>query len=246
MENNNNNYTYQSVIQMDDEQTLSRKFLANVFLWMFVGVGVSSYFAYEFAANLDMQSYVINPVTHGLTGLGLLAAFSPLAFVLVVRFGFNRISYPVLAVLFIAFSAIMGISLCGILLAYTTTSVLSVFLTAAVLFGVMAIAGYTTHTDLTRFGSLLILAVIGLIISMLINAFLLHSEQFDYILSFFGVAIFTGLTAYDVQKLKRIGAGIEMGDASSKKLALIGALSLYLDFVNLFLFLLRIFGRRNN
>jgi FtsH-binding integral membrane protein len=246
MENKNNNYTYQSVIQMDDEQTLSRKFLANVFLWMFVALGISSYFAYVFAANPDMQSYVINPATHGLTGLGLLAAFSPLAFILVISFGLNRISYSVLVVLFVAFSAIMGISLCGILLAFTATSVLSVFLTAAVLFAVMAIAGYTTHTDLTRFGSLLVLALFGLIISMAINFLLLHSQQFDYVLSFFGVAIFTGLTAYDVQKLKRIGAGIEMGDASSKKLALIGALSLYLDFVNLFLYLLRIFGRRNN
>lgn len=244
MENNNNNYTYQSVIQMDDEQTLSRKFLANVFLWMFVALGISSYFAYEFATNLDMQSYVINQTTHGLTGLGFLAVLSPLAFILVINFGLSRISYPVLTVLFIAFSAIMGISLCGILLAYTATSVLSVFLTATVLFAVMAIAGYTTHTDLTRFGSLLILGVIALFIAMTVNFLLLHSEQFDYVLSFFGVAIFTGLTAYDVQKLKRIGAGIEMGDASSKKLALIGALSLYLDFVNLFLFLLRIFGRR--
>lgn len=240
---NNNNYTYQSVIQLDDEKTASRKFLANVFLWMFVALGISSYFAYEFATNLDMQSYVFDPIQHTLTGLGWLAILSPLAFVLLIRFGLSRLSYPVLAVLFIAYSAVTGISLCGILMAYTATSVLSVFLTASALFAVMAIAGYTTSTDLTRFGSLLYIALIGLIIAMVINWFL-QSAQFDYILSFLGVAIFTGLTAYDVQKLKNIGAGIDQGDASSKKLALIGALSLYLDFVNLFIYLLRIFGRR--
>lgn len=243
MENKTNNYTYQSVIQMDDEKTSSRKFLANVFLWMFLALGISSYFAYEFATNLDMQSYVFNPLTHSLTGLGMLAVFSPLAFVLLISFGLNRLSFPVLAVLFIAYSAVTGISLSGILMAYTASSVLGVFLTAAGLFAIMAIAGYTTSTDLTRFGSLLYIALIGLIVSMVINYFM-HSEQFDYILSFFAVAIFTGLTAYDVQKLKRIGAGIDQGDASSKKLALIGALSLYLDFVNLFIYLLRIFGRR--
>jgi FtsH-binding integral membrane protein len=243
MEIKEKNYTYQSVIQMDDEVASSRKFLANVFLWMFAALAISTFAAYEFANNGDMRAYIVNPVTNGLTGLGVLALFSPLAFVLIISFGFNRISYPVLAVLFIVYAAVLGISLSGILLIYTASSVLSVFLTATVLFGVMAIAGYTTSTDLTKFGSLLFIALIGLIVASLINMFL-HSAQFDYILSFFGVAIFTGLTAYDVQKLKRIGAGLEYGDANGKKLALMGALSLYLDFVNLFLFLLRIFGRR--
>jgi FtsH-binding integral membrane protein len=243
MEIKEKNYSYQSVIQMDDEASSSRKFLANVFLWMFAALAISTFAAYEFANNVDMRAYIVNPVTHSPTGLGVLAMFSPLAFVLLISFGFNRISYPVLGVLFIVYAAVLGISLSGILLIYTATSVLSVFLTATVLFGVMAIAGYTTSTDLTKFGSLLFIALIGLIVASLIN-FFLRSAQFDYILSFFGVAIFTGLTAYDVQKLKRIGAGIEYGSAEGKKLALMGALSLYLDFVNLFLFLLRIFGRR--
>lgn len=244
MEIKEKNYTYQSAIQMDDEQTLSRKFLANVFLWMFAALAISSFFAWEFANNVDLQSYIIDPTTHGLTGLGLLAVFSPLAFILVMRFGLNRISYPILAVIFIVYAAVMGVGLSGILWAYTLNSVLSVFLAATVLFGVMAVAGYTTSTDLTKFGSLLFIGLIGMIIASFVNYFLLHSASFDYVLSFFGVAIFTGLTAYDVQKLKNIGAGIEQGDATGKKLALMGALSLYLDFVNLFLYLLRIFGRR--
>jgi len=244
MEIKDNNYTYQSVIQMDDEQTSSRKFLANVFLWMFAALAISSLFAWEFASNLDLQAYIIDPVTHGLTGLGLLALFSPLAFVLLMRFGMNRISFPILVVLFLIYASVMGIGLSGILWVYTLNSVLSVFLAATALFGVMAVAGYTTKTDLSGLGSLLFLGVIGMIIASLINMFLLHSASFDYILSFFGVAIFTGLTAYKVQNLKNIGAGIEYGDADGKKLALMGALSLYITFVNLFLYLLRIFGRR--
>lgn len=243
MENNHSNYTYDSVIQLDDEKTLSRKFLANVFLWMFGALALSTFFAWQFGVNDNLRAYIIDATTHGLTGLGMLAMFSPLAFVLLISFGFNRISYPVLALLFLVYASVLGISLSVILSMYTATSVMSVFLTAAVLFGVMAIAGYTTQTDLTKFGSLLFVGLIGLIIASVINMFL-HSNSFDYVLSFFGVAIFTGLTAYDVQKLKRIGAGIEYGDANGKKLVLMGALSLYLDFVNLFLYLLRIFGRR--
>jgi FtsH-binding integral membrane protein len=112
----------------------------------------------------------------------------------------------------------------------------------------MALLGYTTDTDLSKFGPILMVGVIGLVIASVINMFI-GSSQFDYIMSFFGVAIFTALTAYDVQKLKRIGEGIEAnGDqivqADTKKLAIMGALSLYLDFLNIFLFLLRIFGDR--
>ncbi|PTQ99580.1 hypothetical protein C8P68_102405 [Mucilaginibacter yixingensis] len=240
---NNRNYTYDSVIQLDSNPSTTRKFMANVFLWMFGALAVSAGLAALFAFNVDMRAYIVNQETHSLTGLGLLAAFSPLAFVLLISFGFNRISYPVLAVLFIAYAAVTGISLSGLLLAFTPGSVLGVFITASVIFGVMAVAGYVTHQDLTKFGSLLIMALIGVIVATVVNMFL-RSEGLDYIISYLGVAIFVGLTAYDVQKLKRIGEGLEYGDANAPKLALMGALSLYLDFVNLFIYLLRIFGRR--
>ena len=116
------------------------------------------------------------------------------------------------------------------------------------MFGVMAVLGYTTDKDLTSFGSILMMGLIGIIIASMINWFL-QSDGLYYLISILGVAIFTGLTAYDVQKLKRIGAGIEyqgMGVAVSdtRKIALMGALSLYLDFINLFLMMLRLFGRR--
>ncbi|MDB5109451.1 MAG: Inner rane protein YbhL [Mucilaginibacter sp.] len=242
MENNNPDYVYQNVIQLDDADA-SRKFIANVFLWMFVALGISAFCAWLFANDQSLVQLLYNPVTGGNTGLGTIVMFAPLAFILVISFGFNRLSYSILTLLFIAYAAVMGISLSYILLAFTAGSVMGVFITSALVFGVMAIAGYTTHQDLTKFGSIMIMLLIGIVIASLVNL-LLHSTGLDMLISYVGVAVFVGLTAYDVQKLKRIGAGIEYGDASAKKMALMGGLTLYLDFVNLFLMLLRVFGRR--
>ncbi|MFM7106482.1 MAG: Bax inhibitor-1/YccA family protein, partial [Flavobacteriales bacterium] len=114
----------------------------------------------------------------------------------------------------------------------------------AALFGGMAVLGYTTKTDLTAMGGILMMALIGMIIAGLVNMFL-QSDAMDYVLSCIGVLVFTGLTAYDMQRIKRIGEGVEFGTASASKLALMGALSLYLNFVNLFMMLLRVFGRGN-
>jgi FtsH-binding integral membrane protein len=243
MESNNPNYTYQNVIQID-EQDSSRKFLARVFAWMFVALGISSACAYAFASIPSLRETLFDAITGQPTGLAFVVMLAPLAFVLLIRFGLNRISYFGLSLLFIAYAAVTGISLSFVLLVYVASSVTGVFLTSSILFGVMALAGYTTHTDLTKFGSLLIMFLIGIIIASVVNVFLLHSSGLDIVISFLGVAIFLGLTAYDVQKLKRIGAGIEYGDASAKKYALMGGLTLYLDFINLFLMLLRLFGRR--
>ena len=140
--------------------------------------------------------------------------------------------------------AVMGVSLSSIFLVYAMSSIAQVFMITAATFAVMAILGYTTQTDLTRFGSLLMMALIGIIIASFVNWFI-GSPSLDYIISVGGVLIFTGLIAYDTQKLKRIAAGIEYGSETGSKLAILGATSLYLDFVNLFLFLLRLLGRRD-
>lgn len=241
MENQNQDYTYQNVIQIEDADQ-SRKFIANVFLWMFVALAVSAAFAYAFT-NTSLITFIFNVQTGQPTGLAYLCMFAPLAFVLIMSFGINKISYGGLTALFVLYSAVTGISFTFILLAYTASSVLGVFLTSSLVFGIMAVAGYTTKTDLTKFGSLMIMGLFGIIIASVVNIFL-HSSGLDMIISYVGVAVFVGLTAYDVQKLKRIGAGLEYGDASAKKMALMGGLTLYLDFINLFLMLLRIFGRR--
>jgi FtsH-binding integral membrane protein len=119
----------------------------------------------------------------------------------------------------------------------------NVFLSTVALFAIMAIAGYTTKTDLTKLGSLLFIGLIGIIVASLINMFM-HSERMDYILSILGVIVFTGLTAYDVQKIKNMAAEDD-GSTPFKKMSIMGALTLYLDFINIFLYLLRLFGKRN-
>ncbi|MDB5006799.1 MAG: ybhL [Mucilaginibacter sp.] len=242
MENNKSGYVYDNVFQINESDS-TRKFLANVFMWMFVALGISALSAYVFASTPALLSTLVNTTTGQLTGVAYLVMFAPLAFVLLINFGMNRISYPVLSLLFIAYAAVTGISLSFILLAFTASSVLGVFITTSVVFGVMAIAGYTTKTDLTKFGSILIMFLIGIVVASVVNMFL-HSSGLDMLISYIGVAVFVGLTAYDVQKLKNIGAGLTYGDASASKMALIGGLTLYLDFINLFLMLLRIFGRR--
>jgi len=242
MENNNPDYVYNNVVQLNDTDA-SRKFIANVFMWMFVALGVSALCAYLFASTPALLQLLVDESTRQLTGFAYIAMFSPLAFVLLIRFGLNRISYPVLSLLFIAYAALTGISLSFILLIYTSGSVLGVFITTSVVFGIMAIAGYTTHQDLTKFGSILIMFLIGIIVASVVN-FFLHSSGLDMLISYIGVAVFVGLTAYDVQRLKNIGAGLTYGDATASKMALMGGLTLYLDFINLFLMLLRVFGRR--
>jgi FtsH-binding integral membrane protein len=242
MENQNQDYVYKNVVQIEDADQ-SRRFIASVFLWMFVALGISSLAAYSFATTPALLQTLFDASTGKPTILFYVAMFSPLAFVMLMSFGLNRISYVGLSLLFIAYSVATGVSLSFILLVYTSSSVLGVFLTSSIVFGIMAVAGYTTKTDLTKFGSLMMMLLVGIIVASIVN-FFLHSSGLSMLISYIGVAVFVGLTAYDVQKLKRIGAGMEYGDASYKKMALMGGLTLYLDFINLFLFLLRIFGRR--
>jgi FtsH-binding integral membrane protein len=247
MENNNPNYVYNNVMQMDDSETASRKYLAKVFTWMFVALGISAFVAFEFYLNKSLMDLILvrgadgQPI--GFTGLGYIAVFAPLAFSLVLSFGFNRISYPIMVFLFIAYSVTIGVSLSVLGLEYTASSIGGVFLSSAAVFGIMAVAGYTTHTDLSKFGSILFMFFIGAIVVSFIN-FFMGSAQLDYIISFVFVALMLGLTAYYMQMLKRIGAGIEYGSDETKKLVIIGAFVLYTTFINLFMSMLRIFGRR--
>lgn len=235
-------YSNNPIVQREDAIT-SANFIPNVFLWMFIALGLSAGFAYFFSADEDLLAMLIDPINGGRTTLGTIAMFAPLAFVMVMSFGMNRLSFPLLALIFVLYSAATGISLSYILLIYTSSSVLGCFISASLLFAVMAFAGYTTETDLTKFGSILMMALVGIIIASIVN-FFLGSSQLDYIISFIGVALFVGLTAYDMQRLKRIASGIEYGDASANKMVIMGALTLYLDFINLFLMLLRLFGNR--
>jgi FtsH-binding integral membrane protein len=240
METKTTDYVYENVSYVENADA-SRRFIANVFVWMFVALGISAVCSYIFAFNPELSAMLRDPETDSNNLLGTVVMFAPLAFILVISFGFNKLSYFTLLLAFIAFSAIMGISLSYIFFRYSVGTISSVFITSSVVFGVMAVGGYITHQDLTKFGSIMIMLLIGIIVASLLNVFM-QSSSLDLIISYVGVAVFVGLTAYDVQKLKRIGAGLEYGDATASKMAIMGALTLYLDFINLFLMLLRVFG----
>lgn len=166
------------------------------------------------------------------------------ALVLWISAGINRLSLTSATLLFVVYSVLNGVTMSFIFLVYTMTSVASVFFITAGTFAVMAFIGYTTKKDLTSIGRLALMALIGIIIATIVNIFFTKSGTFDLILSYLGVAVFVGLTAYDSQKIKRMLMMQEDGGEQAQKVALLGALSLYLDFINLFLYLLRIFGDR--
>jgi hypothetical protein len=240
MENN----PFETSQYQDKDLSVSKSFMSSVFSWMFIALLISAIMAYAFSQSEELLKLLINFETGKLNIFGYVTLFAPLLFVMAIGMGFNRFSYPVILILFLAFATINGISLSFIFLAYNLGTIYTTFGIAAVTFGVMAVAGYTTKKDLTGFGSIMFMGLIGIIIASVVN-FFLHSSQMDYIISFIGVLVFTGLTAYDVQKLKVIGSGVAFEEKqTANKLAIMGALNLYLDFINLFLFLLRIFGRR--
>lgn len=221
-----------------------RTFMSNVFSWMFLALIVTSVAAWWFASDLTLLRMLVTEEGK-MSVLGWVVMLAPLGFVLLMSFAFNRLSYTTLIILFITYAALVGISMSFILLAYTLSSVFLTFAITAGMFGTMAIVGYTTKTDLTSFGKIMMMGLVGIIIATIVNMFM-QSSMLHYIISYVGVAVFTGLTAYDVQKLKMIGEGTTYGDENTKKLSILGALTLYLDFINLFLMLLRLFGDRRN
>ena len=236
----NNNLEFNDGVYANDN-VQTKSFVSNVFAYMALALAISGALAYLFGTT-DLVFSLVD--RSGMTALGWVVMFAPFAFILAMNFGFNKMSFTTLLAVFLGYAAVMGISLSFIFLVYDLGIITKVFFITAGLFGAMAFIGYTTKTDLTKFGGILMMAVIGIVIASVVNMFM-KSSQMDYIISCVGVLVFTGLTAYDVQKIKRIGAGVEFGTAEASKLALMGALSLYLDFVNLFMFLLRVFARRD-
>lgn len=248
----NQNFGFQDPLDVQSSvsgDVASKAFMSRVFSWMFAGLVITAFASYLFATvpSLSSVMYVRDAVTGGImgmTGMGYVAMFAPIGLVLLMSFGINKLSYSAMAIAFIGYSLLMGMSLSTIFIVYVQASIFKVFFITAGMFGLMAFLGFTTQTDLTKFGSILMMLLFGVIIAMVVNYFT-HSSQMDYLISLACVAIFTGLTAYDVQKLKRIGAQVGTnGDATVGKTAIFGALSLYLDFINLFLALLRLMGNR--
>jgi len=214
-----------------------RPLLRSVYLWMTLGLLITAVVAFAIA---DYAPHLLQNIV---LGWGILIA--QIILVIALAAAVWRLSFGAAALIFVVYAALTGFSLSGIVLYYDLGTLTQAFLSATALFAVMSIVGLTTKADLTKLGTYLIIGLVGIIIAMFIN-FFLRSNTFDFIISIIGVIIFTGLTAYDTQKIARLAADPRIqGDGSqlAGKLSILGALTLYLDFLNLFLFLLRIFGR---
>ena len=229
-----------------------RAYMLRVYNWMASGLLLTGIVAWAIANTPLLDAFyplVQTPfgMARSATPLAMLAMFAPLGFVLVLSLGVNRLSTTAAQSLFWLFCAAMGASLTNIFLVYTHESIVRVFFITAATFGAMSLYGYTTKADLSRFGSFLIMGLMGMIIASLINVFL-HSSGLQFLLSIVGVFVFTGLTAFDTQRIKAdyIQYAYAEGTEGAAKRSVYDALSLYLNFINLFMLLLQLLGNRNN
>ncbi len=214
-------------------------YMAQVYGWMTCGLLLTAVVAW-FAANTPAVMMFV--FSSKITFFGLIIA--QLALVFVLSGMVHKLSPGMATSLFMLYSALTGLTLSSIFIAYTYSSIASTFVVTGGMFGAMSFYGYTTKRDLSRFGSLLFMALIGIVLASLVNLWL-KSTPLMWAITYIGVLVFVGLTAYDTQKLKNIGEQIDVNDSGTlRKYSIMGALTLYLDFINLFLMLLRIFGNR--
>ena len=212
--------------------------MRKVYVWMTLALAITGFTAYGVATSPGILQAIY---TNQILFWGLIIA--EFALVFGVSAAINRLSLTTATLMFVLYSVINGALLSYIFLAYTASSVATVFFITAGTFGAMALIGYTTKADLSSMGKILFMALIGLIIATVVNLFI-KSDGLTMILSYVGVLIFVGLTAYDTQKIKQMLMQAPDASEAAQKMALLGALTLYLDFVNLFIYLLRIFGKR--
>ncbi len=226
---------------LSSEQQLARSqafpvLMRKVYLWMTLALVITGFTAYYVASSETMLALI-----YGNSIVRWTVLLAPVALVLLLSFGLEKLSLTTATLVFVLYSVLMGASLSSVFLAFSMGSITQVFFITAGTFGVMSLYGYFTKTDLTSWDKLLFMALIGIIIATIVNIFLGNS-MLDLIFSVIGVLIFVGLTAYDTQTIKEMLMQAPHAGESMQKLALRGALSLYLDFINLFLYLLRLFG----
>jgi uncharacterized protein len=212
-------------------------FLQRVFLWMFVGLGITG----GVAAAIGSSDTLLTDITES-PGIIIAVIVAQLGIVFGLSFAINRISVGVATFLFLLYSATVGVTFAFVFELYTTQSIFTAFLITAGMFGALAVWGALTDIDLSKLGAIAFMALIGLILATIVNIFWANDTLY-WITTYAGVAIFAALTAYDMQKLTQINREGISGDAAGRA-AIMGALALYLDFINLFLFLLRIFGQQ--
>ena len=213
------------------------KFFSGVYLWMFIGLMISGGVAYYTSVSEAMMAFVFK--------IFIFVILAELALVFILNFLRSKISPTVAKVLFALYSAVSGLTLSSIFLVYKIDSIVFVFISAALMFGLLALYGYTTKQDLSSFGKMLIFGLIAVIIMSIINMFTQNSS-FGIIISIISVVIFLGLTAWDMQMLKHIYNHYQGDEEELQKMTIYGALNLYLDFINIFLELLSLFGKKKD
>jgi len=225
---------YQGYVTIAD----SSNFMYRVYGWMAAALAISAITAYTVSISPTILGFVYRNPT-----VPLFLFIGQLALVIAISGAIHKMSATTASALFLLYAFLTGLTLSSIFLIYTSESIFSSFFVAAAMFGAMCLYGYFTKSDLSSLGSIMFMGLIGLIIAMFINMFL-HSSTLGYMISIIGVFIFTALTAYDVQRIKRVAQQFAADHEMKGKVAIIGALTLYLDFLNLFLFILRLMGSR--
>ena len=228
----------QSRTYIESIPTFEADFMQKVYLWMTFALTLTGFVAYRTTQSEFLLELIFSS-SFGFIGLILVE----LALVFWISSGIQRMSSNMAIGLFLLYSVLNGMTLSVLLIAYTGASVASTFFITAGMFGAMSIYGYTTKQDLSSWGNLLFMALIGLILASVVNIFL-QSSGLYWLISYIGVLVFVGLTAYDTQKIKQLAAQVIVESEVGRKVAILGALTLYLDFINMFIFMLRILGNR--
>lgn len=223
-----------------EQSAVFAKLMRSVYLWMVFALVITGLTAAYVAAS---PAYISALVNNPMLFYGVIIAELAVVFILSGRI--HKLSFMTASLMFILYSLLTGVTLSTVFLAYTESSIATTFLITAGTFGAMSVVGFVTKKDLSKLGGLLFMALIGLIIATVVNIFLV-SDTLGWIINYVGVLIFVGLTAYDTQKIKQMirEHGTDINE-HTQKIALMGSLSLYLDFINMFLYLLRIFGNRD-
>ena len=220
-----------------------KAYMNKVYSFMAVGLALTGTIAHMFSQlAFNFETNQLTPLGSSVYGspLGLIIALAPLGFMLAISFGISKMKESTVQILYWSFAAVMGISLGSIFIQYTGESVARVFFITAGSFGALSLYGYTTKKDLSGWGSFLFMGLIGIIIASIVNIFM-ASSILQFAISVIGVLVFAGLTAYDTQQIKNM---YSEGDANQGKKAIMGSLRLYLDFINLFIMLIQLFGNR--
>jgi len=236
----NENGFYKMIGEAERSQTAVPELIRKVYTWMALALAITGITAYGVAISPNLMAAIFS---NQLVFWGLI--IGEFAMVMILSARLQRLSLTTATLLFVLYSVLNGVTMSVIFMVYTMSSIATTFFICAGTFGAMSLYGATTKRDLSKIGSLLFMALIGLIIATIVNMFL-KSTGLMMVISYIGVLVFVGLTAWDTQKIKAMLAQVDYADEIGQKLALIGALELYLDFVNLFLYLLRIFGSRRD